>query len=516
VVLVYPPGLEFIAAFFGCIYANVIPVPLPLPHSKGTVAQFPGIVADLDARILMTTAMTMTRLRRMDLHGVEALVCLNTEDTQPELARAWRPSTSGTDATAYLQYTSGSTANRKGVVIRHDNVIAHLNGMAECFRHHSESVSVNWLPHTHDLGLVSGILQPLYHGHLNVLMSPNAFVQQPIRWLNAITRFRGTYSNSPNFGYDHCVRRTTAEQRSKLDLRSWLVALNGAEPVHYRTIDEFVDAFEPYGFQRNAMYPAYGLAEATLMVSGGVHMAPRLSIGLDTEALEQNRIVETTARSARILVGCGQPLPHTSVRIVDPVTCVECGADQVGEIWVRGPGVTAGYWRRPEENAETFGGRVAGTGDGEPYLRTGDLGFLRRNELFITGRWKDLVIIRGANHYPQDIDWTIERCHPAFRQGCGGAFSVDSDEGEQLVIVYELEREYLKTLDFPELARIARRAVAEEHDVHLHTLVLLKTGTVPRTTSGKIQRRKCRAEFQNGYFSVVWRSSDVPDELVDA
>jgi acyl-CoA synthetase (AMP-forming)/AMP-acid ligase II/alkylation response protein AidB-like acyl-CoA dehydrogenase/acyl carrier protein len=508
--LVYPPGLEFLSAFFGCFYANVIPVPLPLPHSKGTVAQFPAITQDLDARLLLTTATTMSRLRRMALSGVDALVRLHSEDTQPDLARAYRPHTPADSATAYLQYTSGSTASRKGVIVSHANVVAHLGGMAERFRHHPQSVSVNWLPHTHDLGLVSGILQPLFHGHLNVLMSPNAFVQQPIRWLNALTRFRGTYTSSPNFGYDHCVRKTTPEQRAGLDLRPWDVALNGAEPVHQQTLEQFAGMFEPCGLRRDVMFPAYGMAESTLMISGPLPMTERLAVRLDAAALEQNRIQETEAtQGARMLVGCGAPMPHTTVRIVNPLTCRECDTDEVGEIWARGPGITGGYWRRPDESAETFHGRIADSTDDQPYLRTGDLGFLRQGELFITGRWKDLVIIRGANHYPQDIEWTIEQSHEAFRPGCGGAFSLETDDGESLIVVYELERDHLKRIEPEDLLRLARRAVAEEHDLHIHTLVLLKTGTVPRTTSGKIQRRRCRADFLHGELSEVWRSADV-------
>ena len=512
VLLVYPPGLEFLSAFFGCFYANAIPVPLPLPHSKGTIAQFPAIAHDLDARILLTTATTMTRLRRMELPGVEALVRLHSEDTPFELERAWRPFTPGGSQTAYLQYTSGSTANRKGVIVSHANVIVHLAGMTARFRHHAQSVSVNWLPHTHDLGLVGGILQPLYHGHLNLLMSPNAFVQQPIRWLNAITRFRGTYTNSPNFGYDHCVRKTTPEQRAGLDLRAWEVALNGAEPVHQQTVETFAGMFEPCGLRPHVMFPAYGMAEATLMISGPVPMTPCASVRLDAAALEQNLVREAAAaQGSRVLVGCGPPMPDTIVRIVNPLTCRECRDDEVGEIWAHGPGVAGGYWRRPEENAETFAGRLADSPDARDYLRTGDLGFLRQGELFITGRWKDLVIIRGANHYPHDIEWTIERSHEAFRPGCGGAFSVETDQGECLVVVYELAREYLKTIEPEELLRLARRAVAEEHDLHIHWLVLLRTGTVPRTTSGKIQRSKCRADFLHGELSEVWRSADVAD-----
>ena len=509
-ILLYPPGLEFISAFFGCLYANVIAVPLPVPRAKGAIAQFLGIIEDLNVRILLTTAATLARAGRSEVRVPESMISLTTEDTPAGLARAWRPDDVAGDAVAYLQYTSGSTANRKGVAITHANVIANLRAIAERFAHNDQSVSVNWLPHTHDLGLVNGILQPLYHGHLNVLMSPTAFVQQPIRWLNAISRYRGTYTNSPNFGYDLCVRRTTPSQRAQLDLSSWEVALNGAEPVRQPTIDEFVATFGPHGFRRAAMFPAYGLAEATLMVSGGPRNRAPVAVDVDAAELEKHRIVETAARSGvRTLVGCGQPLASTTVAIVDPETHVARANGEIGEIWVRGPGIAAGYWQRPEVTSEVFGGQLAG-GENARYLRTGDLGFVRAGELFITGRLKDLIIIRGANHYPQDIEWTVERCHPAFRAGCGAAFSVDTEAGEQLVVVFELEREHVRSGDQAELAQIARQAVTAEHDLNLHTLVLIKTGTVPRTTSGKIQRRQCREEFLAGALSVVWLSEQNP------
>jgi acyl-CoA synthetase (AMP-forming)/AMP-acid ligase II/alkylation response protein AidB-like acyl-CoA dehydrogenase/acyl carrier protein len=506
-VLLYPPGLEFLGAFFGCLYANVIAVPLPVPRLKASVTQFVGIVEDLHARILLTTAMALTRMNRMDLPVMKKLAAITTEDTPPELARAWRATTVERGAAAYLQYTSGSTANRKGVIVTHESVIANLQAIAERFAFHEQSVSVNWLPHIHDLGLVNGMLQPLYHGHRNILMSPNAFVQQPFRWLDAISRYRGTYSNGPNFGYDLCVRRSTAEQRERLDLSSWDVALNGAEPVRQQTIDDFVATFGPCGFRREAMFPAYGLAEATLMVSGGpAHRVP-VTVSLDVAQLERGRVVESAGPASRVMVGCGRALADTSIAIVNPETGRRSGDDEIGEIWVHGPGLAAGYWQRPEDSEQAFRARLAGADDDAPYLRTGDLGFLRDGELFISGRLKDLIIVRGDNHYPQDIEWTVEQCHEAFRPGCGAAFSIDAEDGEQLVVVFELEREFLRTVKGEELERLARRAVAEQHDLHLHTLVLLRTGTVPRTSSGKIQRRQCRADFLSGGLAVIWRSA---------
>lgn len=495
VILLYPPGMEFLSAFMGCLYSGVTAVPLPVPRLKASMSQFTGIIEDLNSRIVLTTATALSRLRKLDAPVLEPLMCLATEDTQSELARAWQEPTITAEAVAYLQYTSGSTSDRKGVMVSHANVITNLLAIAERFEHHADSVSVNWLPHFHDLGLVSGILQPLFHGHPNIMLSPTAFVQQPVRWLRAITRFRGTYSNSPNYGYDLCVRRVTAAQRKDLDLSSWQVALNGAEPVRWQTVTEFSETFAECGFRETAMYPAYGLAEATLVVSGGRRDALPVVLHLDANELERDKVVETgTHNNVRTLIGCGQALVDTEIEVVDPETFSCAAGDSVGEIWVRGPGVAAGYWQRVEETNETYGAMLA-DGDGRPYLRTGDLGYVRDNELFITGRLKDLIIIRGGNHYPQDIEWTVEQSHPAIRQGCGAAFSVEQDGIEQLVVAYEIERDYLRTVDAHELGLAARKAVAEEHELQLSTLVLLKTGTVPRTSSGKIQRRQCRADF---------------------
>ncbi len=502
-ILLYAPGLEFMSAFFGCLYAGTMAVPLPVPRMKASLTQFLGIVGDVRPRVVLSTDTALARLRRMNIPELEALICLTTEDTQPELARAWSRPAIVPDEIAYLQYTSGSTANRKGVSITHANVIANLLGLAERFRHHEKSVCVNWLPHTHDLGLVAGILQPLYHGHSAILMSPTAFVQQPVRWLNAISKYRGTYASSPNFGYDLCITRTTSEQRAALDLSSWDVALNGAEPVRARTLEEFIELFAPCGFRREALFPGYGLAEATLGVSIGPGRPAPIIVNFEIAAAERGRAVESTAATGtRPGVACGQVLRDTHVAIVNPETREPSAAGEIGEIWVHGPGVARGYWNKPDDTEYSFNARIAG-GDERRYLRTGDLGLIRDGQVFVSGRLKDLIIVRGANHYPQDIEWTVERSHAAFRPGCSAAFSIDEEGTEQVVVVAELEREYLRGVDSEELVRTATRAVAEEHELHLRHLVLLKTGTVPRTTSGKIQRSKCRAQFLTGQLAIV-------------
>lgn len=502
-VLLYPPGLEFLSAFFGCLYSGVIAVPLPVPRLSASLRQFVGIVNDLDSRLVLTTERSRSRLEKLDTDLFARLSCLATETTAPAIARAWREPASDPGAVAYLQYTSGSTSDRKGVMVTHANVIANLNGIAERFAHHADSVSVNWLPHFHDLGLVSGLLQPLYHGHPNILLSPTAFVQQPIRWLRAISDYRGTYSNSPNYGYDLCVRRVTDAQIDELDLACWDVALNGAEPVRGQTVTAFAEKFARCGFRATSMYPAYGLAEATLVVTGAAAGTAAHVVHVDAGALEDDRIVDAPdPELARTLVGCGPALAATDVAIVDPSTQRRLADNTIGEIRVRGPAVALGYWQREADTQASFRATLVDE-PGTEWLCTGDLGFLRDGDLFITGRAKDLIIIRGGNHYPQDIEWTIEQSHPAFRAGCGAAFSLDGADGEQLVVACEVERDYLRDLDAAELARVARRAVAEGHDLQLATLVLLKTGTVPRTSSGKIQRRQCRASYLDGTLDIV-------------
>ncbi|MGE0484559.1 MAG: AMP-binding protein [Gammaproteobacteria bacterium] len=507
--VVHPPGLEFLAAFFGCLYAGVIAVPLPIPRQAQGLARMVDIARSLGGNLLLSTATTLARLERLDAAAVASLVTLPSEETDADLARAWQAPTVTADDVAYLQYTSGSTSDRKGVTIRHRNVIDNLRGIAERFGHHDASVSVNWLPHFHDLGLVSGILQPLLHGHLNVMLSPTAFVQQPMRWLAAISNYRGTYTNSPNYGYDLCVRRATPEHLAALDLASLDVALNGAEPVRPQTVDEFTATFAPCGLRATAMYPAYGLAEATLVVSGARRDRLPVQLDVDAGALERDLVQAAAAGpAARRLVGCGQTLQDTAIAIVDPASARR--SEGVGEIWVRGPGVADGYWERPDASAETFGGRIAGEPDAAPWLRTGDLGFLRDGELFVTGRIKDLIIVRGANFYPQDIEWTIEQSHAAFRAGCGAVFAVDNvdDAGDapRLVAVFEVERDQLRHVDADELGRLARSAIAAEHELKLDTLVLLRTGTVPRTSSGKIQRSRCRTAFLAGELAEVGRA----------
>ena len=363
---------------------------------------------------------------------------LATDDLPAANADGWRDPGATLETLAFLQYTSGSTATPRGVMVTHGNLLHNLACLREVFQFSPESIGVTWLPHYHDMGLIGGLLQPVYAGGEMIVMPPSSFLQRPIRWLAAVTRYRATTMVAPNFAYELCVQKISAEQRAPLDLASVKVALCGAEPVRPDTLAQFAKVFGPCGFRQEAFRPAYGLAEATLIVSGHSDGGAPFTPAVLAEELQRNRIkpAEEGAAGSRVLVGCGGIAPDLKVVIVDPETLAPCASDRVGEIWVSGPSVARGYWRKPAETEQTFGAHLA-TGEG-PFLRTGDLGFLDRGQLFVTGRLKDLIIIRGSNHYPQDLEHTVERSHRALRPACGAAFSIDVDGAERLVIVQEV------------------------------------------------------------------------------
>jgi acyl-CoA synthetase (AMP-forming)/AMP-acid ligase II len=349
------------------------------------------------------------------------------------------------------------------------------------------TVSASWLPHFHDLGLIEGLINPLYTGYPAVLIPPAHFVGRPIRWLQAITRFRVTHTGGPNFAYDLCVRKVRPEQRADLDLSSWTVAYSGAEPVRRATMDRFSEYFAPCGFDAESFCPSYGLAEATLMVTTG-------------------RIAEPAA-TPRTTIACGRARRETTIAIVDPTTRRILPEGEEGEIWVSGPTVARGYWNRPQETRATFDAYTADTKEG-PFLRTGDLGILASGQVCVTGRLKDLIIIRGRNIHPQDIEWRVGEAHEALRPGFGAAFSVAIEDEERLVVAHEIERRY-RSAAASELASIAnavREAVAREFELQAYAVLLLNVGSIPMTPSGKIQRHLCRAEFLAGRWDPLWES----------
>ncbi len=506
--LLYPPGLEFIAAFFGCLYAGVVAVPAYPPRPNHSMSRLLAIVASSQAKVALTTTFLLTNIEGRLAQNPElaALRWLTTDNIANDLAGAWQEPAVLGDTLAFLQYTSGSTGTPKGVMVSHGNLLHNLASIHKCFGHTPNSQGVIWLPPYHDMGLIGGVLQPLYGGFPVALMSSVDFLQKPWRWLQAISRYKATTSGGPNFAYDLCIRNIKPEQRASLDLSSWQVAFNGAEPIRAETLERFVAAFESCGFAKKAFYPCYGMAETTLLVSGGLKTAPPVVYHVSGEALSQNQVLQVASeqQDTRKLVGLGRTWLEQKIVIVDPESLTKCPSDKVGEIWVSGLSVAQGYWNRPLETEQTFHAYLANTGEG-PFLRTGDLGFLMAQELFVTGRLKDVIIIRGRNHYPQDIELTVENSHPALRPGCGAAFSVEMDGEEQLAIAQEVERSYLRNLDFDQVIRAIRQAVVEQHELEVYAVLLLKTGSIPKTSSGKIQRHACRKGFKAGGLEVVYQ-----------
>jgi len=511
--LLYPAGLEFIAAFFGCLYAGVTAVPVYPPRRNRSMFRIQAIADDCGARVALTTDSVLERVEPIidETPHLKNLTWLATCRVPAGTEDSWQMPDVRGETVAFLQYTSGSTGTPKGVVLNHSNLMHNSALIAYGFEHTRSGLGVFWLPSYHDMGLIGGILQPMYVGRPNVLMSPMSFLQKPYRWLSAISRWGGSTSGGPNFAYDLCVRKITPEQRKTLDLSRWLVAFNGAEPVRAETLDAFCEAFGPCGFRREAFYPCYGLAEATLLVSGGYAKKAPITRTFDAAAICENQVldVEPDAQNARMMVGCGNTMPDQQIAIVDPESLKTCPPDRIGEIWVKGPSIAQGYWKQPEISAAIFRARIADTGDG-PYLRTGDLGFLRDGELFVTGRLKDLIIVHGVNHYPQDIELTVAGSNPRLRGDCGAAFTVEVNGQEQLVIVQEIERHKQGNLD--PVFNGVRRAVSAEHDLAVDVLVLIKAGTIPKTSSGKIQRHACRKAYLEGALEIVgqWQASPHP------
>ena len=503
--LFYPPGLEYVAAFLGCLYAGVVAVPGYPPRINRPITRLRAIAADSKATAALTTASILSSLDRRLAHAPEmkSLRWFATDDGR-DPGREWRCPEIGDNTLAFLQYTSGSTAAPKGVMLNHGNLLHNLAMIHHGLGYTPDSHMVSWLPPYHDMGLIGGVLQPLYGGFPATLIPPVSFLQRPLRWLRAISRLGADTGGGPDFAYDLCSRKVTPEERATLDLSRWTVAFNGAEPIRQETLKRFATAFEPCGFRWEAFYPTYGLAEATLIVSGGSQTTPPIVLSVGGAEFERDRIVVASAgdKGVRTLVGCGRALEDQKVVVVDPESLIRCPPDQVGEIWVSGPSVAKGYWGQPEETTHAFRACLADTGEG-PFLRTGDLGFLHHGELFVTGRLKDLIVIRGRNHYPQDIEHTVEQSHVALRQGGCAAFSVETDEGERLVVVQELERSYVRSADVGEVAKVIRRAITEKHEVQVHAVVLVRTGSVPRTSSGKIQRRASRAAYSGGTLATV-------------
>nr|WP_101953095.1 fatty acyl-AMP ligase [Mycobacterium sp. 3519A] len=509
------PGLDHVAGFFGCIYAGAVAVPV---HER-LAPRLSSVVPDAQARFALATAETHANVRAAvdDLDEGRHLQWGLTDDVGD--ADSWVAPDLDPDAIAMVQYTSGSTTAPKGVVLTHRNLLHNMETVRQVWGGDDTAVSVFWLPSHHDMGLIGAILSMLYVGCTTHLMSPTAFVKRPMRWLEAISRHRATFTVAPNFAYELCIEQSTAEERAALDLSSLAMAMNGAEPVRPATLQRFADAFASSGFRPQAQFPVYGLAEATLLVSGGSDSALPVVHHIDRAALTEDRVVdvEPESQSAVALIGCGRPAGGQRVVIVDPVTRRPCRADEVGEIWIAGPSVARGYWQRPEETEQTFSAFLSGTSDG-PFLRTGDLGFLRSGQLFITGRCKDLITIRGGNYYPNDIELTVQDCDPVLVSGRGAAFAITPGLGavEQLVVVQEVHRH--REVELYDIIDKIWVAIADRYGIRTHSVVLVEHLSIPTTSSGKIQRGQCKRLFLNGDLTAVahWGAPSAGDDLTKA
>jgi len=513
--LMYAAGDTFLPAFFGCLYAGVVAVPLYPPRRNQNPGRLEPIIESATPRVLMADGRALHMISNRIAGGrLEALHHFATDRVDASAcAEEWSPPVLDGDSLCYLQYTSGSTGDPKGVMVSHGNLLRNSLDLDRGFNHDDESVLVTWLPTFHDLGLIYGAVQPVYKGIPCVMLSAAHFLQHPIRWLRAISRYRGTHSAAPNFAYGLCVKRISEAERRGLDLTCWRMALNGSEPVRAEVQEAFLKAFEPCGLRRTTLTPGYGLAEATLKVTTERAANESTVIPVSKAGLFRDAVCTPHDKhDCRLLVGCGGTEIDTDIRIVNPATAEPCVANTVGEIWLAGSTVAQGYWNRPDATEQTFRAMLK-NGEG-PFLRTGDLGFLKAGQLFITGRLKDTLILYGQNHYPQDIETTATQSHDALVADRSAAFSVERSGAERLVVVAELERRHRQGADhctpefFESIILVVQEDISRNHGVRVFDIVLIRYNSIPKTSSGKIKRRACRQAYEADALNVVFQRSD--------
>jgi acyl-CoA synthetase (AMP-forming)/AMP-acid ligase II/acyl carrier protein len=527
-VLLYPPGIEFIVGFFGCLFAGVAPAPIHPPKRKRSNQKIANLVRTTEAAAILLPAaqeQLFSDLLRPEENWPADLRYIATDGiAQLPPSEAVKLPELNSSEVAFLQFTSGSTSLPKGVMITHANCLSNLEMAVSVSRATPDSTFVSWLPHHHDLGLVAHLLHSLYSGSHCVILSPTAFVSQPIQWLQAITKYRGEYTGAPNFAYQLCVDKIQPDEQQAIDLSSLRMAINAAEPIDPQTLRDFSQKFAPNGFKPQMFLPAYGMAEATVFISSGTLEQEPVFKSVDWTKLGQDNIAQEAIDGAKekVFVGCGQAKLDEQIRIVDPELDRIVPSNQVGEIWVSGSNIMAGYYNHPEASAKTL---VYLTDDDRVYLRTGDLGFIDdRGELYITGRLKDMMIINGVNYYPQDLEGCVEQAHPDITSGCVAAFSVPGQTGEELVIFAELKKAGMTNIKQPgyleQLAAAICSALGENFEIRLHELVFLKMGQLPKTSSGKLRRQQCKQDFLQGVPDALgrWtqdRSSQQPEEEVN-
>lgn len=496
--LLFPPGLDFIVAYFACLYAHVIAVPLSAPRGNRVKEATRSIVQDCQPAAVLTVSPMLEATKPSMESFCGPAHWLAIDKVRTNVDDGFRPKPCAPDSIAFLQYTSGSTSAPKGVMVSHRNLSANQEMIQQAFGHDQHSTFVGWTPLYHDQGLIGNVLQPLHLGVTSILMAPAAFIRRPLGWLLAISRYRAHTSGGPNFAFDACIAHAAKTDVPDLDLSCWKVAFNGAEPIRHDTLRRFAETFAPFGFSDNALYPCYGSAEATLLATGSRKGRGPRTVEADVEELGQQRFVEASTGQGQTLVGSGLVPPVGELRIVAPDSKRPCPPEQIGEIWISGDHVTQGYWRRPELSAETFQAQCEGE-TGRTYLRTGDLGALIDGELYVVGRLKDLIIIRGRNYYPHDIEHTVQSAHSALQPTACAAFAVPDASVEKLVVVQEVRRERLEAQP-TEVAASIRQAIVQEHDLSVGDVVLTLPGQLQKTSSGKIMRGAAKKRYlESGY-----------------
>jgi acyl-CoA synthetase (AMP-forming)/AMP-acid ligase II/acyl carrier protein len=503
--MLYSSGLEFVKAFFGCLYAGVVAVPTYVPKSKQILQKIEGIQRDCNARIILTTQdildegyLNSSKLSELLLLATDRIARFKQSDIYHDLKTT-------SEDTVFIQYTSGSTSQPKGAIVTNKNIMVNQIMLQHVFELNENSVGVTWLPLFHDMGLIASLLNAIFVGYPIYIMPPSAFIRNPVRWLQCITKYSGTYTCAPNFAYDLCVKNISLGTREGLDLSSLKKAINAAEPVQPSTLREFLKQFGPYGFQEKAITPAYGLAEATVFVTGKTGSTVK-NIHLDEAALQRNQVVypDEDLQKTHELISCGRAnYLGQKIKIINPET-LEC-INEIGEICISGEHIVKGYLHKPEINIVTFGLEI----EGDKYLRTGDLGFVDQDgDLYITGRIKDLIIINGSNYYPQDIELTAESKHDLIRKNSIAAFSVELDHKEQLVVVVELNRKMMADFDSDKLGSEINSALLSSNFLNAYEILFIPSGALPKTTSGKLQRQACKRMYLEKELKVlsIWKS----------
>lgn len=546
VILLCTPGLNFITAFYGCILSGVIAVPLPPPVNIESAIRFENVVNNSQPKLILSEQIISNKLQMIKKLGrfkkIPFFTSIYNHLSQQSLSQTtlihsklhmmglpWvnvdfldehennctlAEINSDPSEHCYIQYTSGSTRQPQGVIMTHNNVISNLEGIKTRLNVGSSDVAISWLPYYHDMGLIGYMFGPIMYGSSCYLMSPFDFLRNPYNWLHSISEHGGTITSAPNFAFDLCVTKITEEQKSRLDLSSLHMAMSGGEPLRVDTLQRFTEKFKECGFHYDAFLPAYGLAESTVAVSMKGRKESLVHLNLDKNDLRQNTvsILPMDTAKGKTFYSCGKLLPEQEVIIVDSENNTVVANDKIGEIWLKGPSVSPGYWGDSVDANEIFFSFLQ-NGSG-PYLRTGDLGFIHEGHLYVTGRFKDLIILRGHNYYPQDIEHTIEQCHPGIKQECTVALSISNDFEEKLVIVSEIQSP--KHLNSDECIDAIKNAVNKSHGLTVHQVVLIPAKTLLKTTSGKIQRQKTKQLLLNGALPIFsqWQAKDVPTQQV--